>query len=102
MAFTDSGTEIRRLYIDSGPKWRVSGRNSLWTYEVPGTSLTCKKGTEFAIDHVIVPHGRAPINSSNRTLRVRIRTAVGSPVQYSNFTVLWMRAHRPLAASRRN
>lgn len=87
MAYTDSGTEIRRLFIDSGPKWRVSGRNSLWAYEVPGTSLACAKGTEFCVDHVIVAHGWAPINSSNNTLRVRIRTAVGSPVTYSDFTV---------------
>ena len=50
MAFTDSGTEIRRLFIDSGPKWRVAGRNSPWTYEVPGTSFTCKKFIEFCVD----------------------------------------------------
>ena len=87
MAYTDAGTEIRRLFIDSGPKWRVSGRNSLWTYEVPGTSLACKKGTEFCVDHVIVAHGWQPINSSNRNLRIRIRTAVGSPVQSSDFLV---------------
>jgi len=87
MAYTDAGTEIRRLFIDSGPKWRISGRNSLWTYEVPGTSLACKKGTEFCVDHVIVAHGWSPINSSNRNLRVRIRIAVGSPVQSSDFLV---------------
>ena len=57
MAYTDAGTEIHRLFIDSGPKWRVSGRNSLWTYEVPGTSLTCRKGTGFCVDHVIVAMG---------------------------------------------
>ena len=59
----------------------------LWTYEVPGTSLACKKGTEFCVDHVIVAHGWQPINSSNRNLRIRIRTAVGSPVQSSDFLV---------------
>ena len=87
MAYTDAGTEIRRLFIDSGPKWRVSGRNSLWTYEVPGTSLTCKKGTEFCVDHVIVAPGWPPVNSSNRNLRIRIRLAVGTPVQSQDFLV---------------
>ena len=87
MAYTDAGTEIRRLFIDSGPKWRVSGRNSLWTYEVPGTSLTCKKGTEFCVDHVIVAHGWPPVNSSNRNLRIRICLAVGTPVQSQDFLV---------------
>ena len=73
MAYTDAGTEIRRLFVDSGPKWKISGRNSLWTYEVPGTSLTCKKGTEFCVDHVIVARGWQPVNNSNRNLRILLQ-----------------------------
>ena len=78
MAYTDAGTEIRRLFVDSGPKWGISGRNSRWVYEVPCTSLTCKTGIEFCVDHAIAAHGWSPVNNSNRNLRIRIRTAVGS------------------------
>ena len=87
MAYSDTGHEIRRLYVDSGPKWRKSGTNSRWTYEVPGTRLTCLSGTEFCVDQLIVAHGWPPVNSSNNLLYVRIRTAVGTPVVYSDFVV---------------
>ena len=54
MALIDSGQEIRRLSIDSYPKLKVSGSNSSWVYEVPGTSLTCPKGCEFCVDSIVV------------------------------------------------
>ena len=88
MALTDSGQEIRRVFIDSGPKWRVSGTNYSWVYEVPGTSLTCPKGCEFCVDSVVVGHGWYPINDSNRVLRIRIRDSASLPVQYTDYKVL--------------
>ena len=87
MAYTDTGHEIRRLYIDSGPKWRKSGTNSRWAYECPGTSLQCRKGTEFCVDQLIVAHGWPPVNDTNDRLYVRIRTAVGTPVTFSDHVV---------------
>ena len=88
MAFTDSGTEIRRLFVASGPKWRVSGRNSPFVYETPGTSLTCQKGCEFCIDSVVVGHGWYPVDSSNNALRIRIRSPASLPVQFTDHEVL--------------
>ena len=88
MALTDSGQEIRRLFVDSGPKWRVSGRNSSFVYETPGTPLTCPNGCEFCVDSVVVGHGWYPVNDSNRVLRVRVRSSASLPVQFTDHKVL--------------
>ena len=88
MALTDSGQEIRRLFVDSGPKWRVSGRNSAFVYEIPGTSLTCHKGCEFCVDSVVVGHAFFPINNSNNVVRIRIRSSASLPVQFTDHKVL--------------
>ena len=89
MAVTDTGREIVRMFVDSGPSWRVSGTNSRWKMEVPGTQLTCQPGSYFSVDSVVVGHGFFPINATNNRLYIRLRTSTNSnPVEYSDFVVL--------------
>ena len=88
MGLTDSGQEIRRLFVDSGPKWRISGRNSSFVYEIPGTSLTCQKGCEYCVDSVVVGHAFFPINSSNNVVRIRIRSSASLPVESTDHKIL--------------
>ena len=89
MALTDTGRVISRLFVDSGPSWRVSGSNSHFKYEIPGTQLTCRPGTWFSLDSVVVAHGWYPINSTNNRVYVRFRTSTSSnPIVFTDHTVL--------------
>ena len=58
-------------------------------YEIPGTSLTRQKGCDFCIDSVVVGHGWYPGNSSNKALRIRIRSSANQPAQFTDHEVLF-------------
>lgn len=85
---TDTGREIVKLYVDSGPSWRVSGSTASFTYEIPGTQLNCPPGTKFAVSDAVVAHGWYPINSTNNRLHVRLRTSTSLPVTFTDHVVL--------------